>query len=359
MGNMNSDDRPSIAGEGIALRGDPVRDNPIGDWNQVRVVYCSSDAWTGTRRDVPLEAVHPKTGAPVSYAINFLGRRIFDAAIATLRRDGVGALTWDFGQAPRTMPDLDDASEVILSGDSAGGSGVISNLDYLATTLRANNSHCTGASCDLVVRGLMDAIVGPDLARLDYSTSVWAAFGGTTYDLFMQYVSTVPDVTQGAVSDASCREWHAANEPGTAARCSDISHVVRNHVTTPFFVRMALLDGLISGNYIEALYRDPELGLLNLQKFAVILQRELALFPELTTSAEEGDAMSVAAGVFAPACTKHDTIHTNAEVFGVSITPPDGSPLTLFDVFENWRAGRDPAAVLTSSPIREDTVCPN
>jgi hypothetical protein len=32
--------------------------------------------------------------------------------------------------------------------------------------------------------------------------------------------------------------------------------------------------------------------------------------------------------------------------------------LTLFDVFESWRAG-ERAAVVTQSPTRDDTVCPD
>jgi hypothetical protein len=256
------------------------------------------------------------------------------------------------------LPDLDDAAEVIVSGDSAGGSGVISNLDRVADTLRAHNTTCAGAgACPLVVRGLMDAIVGPELARLDYSTSVYAPLGGTTYALAMGYQHDVGDLTNGARRDESCASWHAANAPDTAYACSDTSHLVRHHVTTPFFVRMALLDGLISSNYIEAAYSDPELGPMTLAKFAVILQRELADFPGLPSTAEEGAAMSVAPGVFAPACTKHDTLHDNGEVYQTAVTPAGGGPLHLFDVFEAWRTGGSPTAVLTASTTRDDTAC--
>ena len=357
MANMNSDTRASVSGDGIFRRGDAGHPNPIGNWNQVRVVYCSSDAWSGTRRDVALTGVHPKTGAPIEYAIHFLGAEILDAALATLRRDGVGALDYTFGTT-RAMPDLDDASEVIVSGDSAGGSGVITNIDRIAELLRANNTHCAGgAACPLVVRGLADAIVGPDISRLAFDTTTYFRLGLENYDLFTQYLAAVPDVRQGSVHDTSCLDWHKANKPGTEGYCSDNSHVVRHHITTPFFVRMALLDSLISGNYIDNGYSDPELGLMTLQNFAVILQRELAAFPQLKSSAEEGAAMTVAPGVFAPACTHHDTIHSDAEVYGTTLTPAGDTPKALFDVFENWRSGTTPSAVLTMKQTREDTVC--
>lgn len=356
--NMNGDERPTIDDGGIFRRGDVARPNPIGDYNQVRLIYCSSDAWIGTRRDSPLTAINPRTGVEVSFSIHFLGARILDAALTTLRRDGVSGARYSLGSSPRDLPDLDDAVEVIVSGDSAGGSGTISNLDRIADLLRAHNSTCIGGgACPLVVRGLMDAIVGPELERLDYSTSVYAENGGTSYDLVMSYAYNVQGAVTGARYDESCLSWHAANAPGTEAQCADIMHIVRNHVTTPFFVRMALIDGLISGNYIEAEYSDPELGILTLPKFAVILQRELAAFPDLRDTAEEGGAMNVAPGVFAPACAKHDTIHDDGEVYQTTITPDGGSPLRLFDVFENWRNGTSPTAVLTQKETREDTSC--
>ena len=357
MANMNGDTRATISGDGIFLRGDADRPNPLGAYNQVRIVYCSSDTWAGTRRDAPFDSVHPKTGEPVAFSIHFLGRRILDAALATLRRDGVPALRYTLSNA-RDLPDLDDAVELVLSGDSAGGAGVIGNLDRVAALLREHNTGCTGATCPLVVQGLIDAAVGPELARLDFSTSVWAELGGDTYGAYMSYADAASQQNLGTIRDESCREWHRANAPETGYQCGDGSHILRHHLTTPFFVRMALLDQLISDNYISSGYSDPDLGPLTLQSFAVILQRELAAFPELPETAEEGDAMTRAPGVFAPACTKHDTIHDNQEVYRASITPEGGEPLTLFQVFENWRNGVDPRAVLTRMLDRSDTFCP-
>ncbi len=68
--------------------------------------------------------------------------------------------------------------------------------------------------------------------------------------------------------------------------------------------------------------------------------------------------MTVAPGVFGPACTKHDTIHLDAEVFGTTITPPGTTrPVRLFDVFEAWRSGTTPAIAITMTTTRADTVC--
>lgn len=331
---------------GGILRRDGTAPNPVEDFNHVELVYCSSDAWTGRARGVTYTTPHPITGEEVSYTLHFLGARILEADLAILRQDGAPALeyTLDGGSVP--MPDLDDAERVLIAGDSAGGAGVIHHLDHLRETL-------PGAE----VVGLIDAVTGPDWSRLDWSANIGAADGLDTYDEVVDAMAAGPVRSVGWMEE-SCVEWHMANEPDTVARCVDETHLIRHHVTTPFFVRMALLDSLISRVYADAGLADPELGAFVPATFAVVLQRELAAFPMLPSTAEEGDAMTRAPGVFAPACTDHDTIHTDAEVYGVTITPPAGTAMRLFDVFGNWMSGADPSAVLTTDEMRRDTMCP-
>lgn len=72
---------------------------------------------------------------------------------------------------------------------------------------------------------------------------------------------------------------------------------------------------------------------------------------------EEAAAITVAPGVFAPACPKHDTIHDDADVYGVTIDPTGTEPLSLYDVWRPWRTGGSPTAVLTTDPMRTDTSC--
>ncbi len=355
MGNMDGDNRARIGDGGIFLRGDAARPNPIGNYNQVRVVYCSSDTWTGVRRAVPLMAPHPKTGVEVDFSIHFLGSRILDAVLTILRREGGATPTYTLSGAAAALPDLDDAAEVILSGDSAGGAGVIGNLDRVTDLLREHNGACQGASCPLIVRGLIDAVVGPEIEPLDLSESFLAELGGSTWADYLTFVAAVRGVNHGTNRDTSCQEWHRNRVPGPEA-CLDDTHVLRHHVTTPFFVRMALLDQLISSNYIESGYRDPQLGAFTPAIFAQVLRRELAAFGDLPTMAEEGPAMLQPPGVFAPACTKHDTLHDDGEVYRTTVTTA-GQDLTLFDVFERWRDGTTPSVVTTSRLDLSDTFC--
>jgi hypothetical protein len=355
LDNMSGGGGGSLAGGGVMLR-DAARPHSLADYNHVQLTYCSSDAWSGAARGVTFTTTHPRTGEPVTYTLHFLGARILDADLRILRQDGVAPLSYTLDGAATAMPDLDEATEVVIVGDSAGGAGVINNLDLIRDTLREHNESGGGAP---EVVGVIDAIVGPDLSRLDWTSSI----GAPTIDSYAEFVSAsaanAPNV--GGRSDASCLSWHAEHRPGTEAECGEMMHVVRHHVTTPFFVRMALLDALISRNYHEVGLEDPELGAFeeDARVFAIVTQRELSAFPMLSESAEEGDAIAVAPGVFAPSCSNHDTIHENTEVFGVTIDPTGTTPYRFFDVFDAWRTGRGaPSAVLSSDPTRMDTTCP-
>jgi hypothetical protein len=119
---MTSTDKPAtfiVPGLLSDLRGQ----NPdFYNANHVGIVYCSSDLWSGN---------NPASGATGGY--EFRGWQIFRAVIADLKNRTTG-------------PNLRTATEVLLSGTSAGGDGVMVHLDWLASTLpRAK------------VRGLNDA----------------------------------------------------------------------------------------------------------------------------------------------------------------------------------------------------------
>lgn len=352
---MTNDGPTSRRGDGLFLRGDPARLNPFGDWNQVELQYCTSDSWAGQSRSVELSAVHPQTNAPVTFTLHFLGAKVLDADLATLRQDGVGALVYTAGGGTTPLPDLDDATEVVFTGDSAGGAGLITHLDALAALLRANNTACGGGSCPLQVRGLVDATVGPDRSKLDYGAIANPAL--RTYDGLVDAAAQDPKTAAGRV-DQSCLSWHAANAPSTSNRCFDESHVVRHHVTTPFFVRMALRDSLISKGYIQSGARNPDSSPITVSSFAATLHDELAQLGALGTTAEEGASIGRPPGVFAPGCTKHDTIHDTAETFATTIATDGGVTVTLLDVYQAWQAGVGRSVVLTESPSLADTFCP-
>ncbi|HJL15872.1 MAG TPA: hypothetical protein RMH99_09460 [Sandaracinaceae bacterium LLY-WYZ-13_1] len=127
----------------------------------------SSDAWSGTRRDVELTAAHPRRPhEEIRYRAHFLGSRILDAVTATLRA-GEAPLTFtDAEDAEVTMPDRDDAETVLLAGASAASGGVRNQLDRFAEPLRATDHACAGGEGrPLDVRGVMDAALAPARER--------------------------------------------------------------------------------------------------------------------------------------------------------------------------------------------------
>lgn len=363
LDNMSGGGRRGRQGTGIMAR-DGDGENPLEDYNHVQFIYCSSDTWRGNARGVTYTTTHPRTGEEVSYTLHFLGARILEADLTMLRQDGVAPLVYTLDGSSVSMPDLDDATLVVLAGDSAGGAGVINQLDATRDLLRQHHNGCDGsAACPPEVVGIIDAIVGPEMSRLDFSASAGAEAGIDTYEEFVTASEASPS-SQGAFRDTSCVRWHAENHPGTEAECGDNMHVIRNHITTPFFVRQALLDSLIASNYAASGLADPELGPFVFDDqgvprvYATVTQRELAAFGALPTDAEEGEDMTTAPGVFGPACSNHDTIHEDSEVFGVTIDPSGTDPLLFFDVFGAWRSGdTSSSVVLTTEPDRSDTEC--
>jgi hypothetical protein len=324
-----------IGADGILYRGSAVT-NPLADANHVYVRYCSSDGWAGTTGPLDVDAVHPVSGDPIRYRIDFRGRDIVDAVIATLRRDGGSVPAYTLGGGSSVLADLDLASDVLLAGASAGGAGAIQNADRVTATLRANN---TCVDCTLQVSTLIDSIFGPRGDTLDWSTSVpCTEIGACTYEAVLAEArSTYP-----IAADESCLAWHATNAPDTAYLCNDPGHVVRDHVTTPMMVRMGLLDQLLGPNYVESGATIPGVGPITAQRFAQLVHDQLVDLRQLRTNAEEAASMAREPATFGPPCTDHETLSTNQSVFDVSVIAAGGAPRTMLEIFGNWRLGNNP-----------------
>ena len=202
--NMTSVDFPAgTTDNGIFERSTPyAARNLFARYNQVFVHYCSSDTWTGAAEDVVLTGLDFRHDPPIprQYTISFLGRPIFDAVIETLRRNGVPPLVYlRPGGGSQVMPDLDNAEFVILSGGSAGGGGVIHNLDHLRGILPA--------ATRLV--GLSDSAFRPSKDGMDLSQSpLCVNQGACTVDAQNEWIfNQGPYAVWGAqnASDRSCR----------------------------------------------------------------------------------------------------------------------------------------------------------
>jgi hypothetical protein len=333
-------------GEGIfarAVDGPVPAANPLEDANQVLVKYCSSDGWRGTARDVEAEVPHPTTGSPVRLRMHFLGRRILEALLATLRRDGVAALT--YGTPGVELPDLDEATEVVLAGASAGGAGTTYNLDWLRATLRQHNA-------TVEVLGLVDSILGPEMIGLDFSQGSTCSQLGLCTDA--QYLGVGLQGQLGlwrAAPEESCSAAH----PQELWKCASNTHVLTDHVTTPFFVRQGLSDGLISEPYVQGGLRiggQP----FTLALFGRTVAEQLEAFAQLASTSEEGSALAKTPGGYGPLCPKHETLRSTPDIFSVTISPTAGTPVRMFDAWTAWRQGQAGGVVVTKSLT--DTACP-
>lgn len=321
--------RRGTTGEGISS---PRADNPFATWNHVVVWYCSSDLWSGTARDVTLEAEHPTRGEPLRYRAHFLGARIFDAVIDTLRAEPFAYV--DAAGAEVAMRDLDAAETVLLAGASAGSGGVRNQVDRFAETLGP----------DVDVRAVLDAVMSPSRERLGYAGSTLCAERGLcSHEDHLRPVWEQTRAFRAAVGDESCVSWHAANDPGSEWLCGDLDHVLRHHLATPFFFRQDQSDGLVMPNTLAFGYTVPSRGDATMDErlFAELIAEETE---ELTTAAwwtsEAHEPVDVVPGGFSPRCGHHETLRSEAATYDVSVN--DGAFLEALD---RWLAGAPVSAV--------------
>lgn len=313
---------PATNGSGIFARNAV---NSFGPANQVYIYYCSSDTWVGRRSDVVLE---DSTGANVPFRLHFRGHDILEAAADALAK----GVTSDDGA--ETLPSLSSATQVLLSGSSAGSYGMTESLDWWA-------SKVPGAKAF----GMLDSIFLPlpedvdDPAVKEKYMAGLEGQGSTRLELY------------GAFGDESCRAAH----PGPDAYlCELTSHVQLNHLTTPFFTRQDYSDP-VSYGYLEA-------AGASLDQVARWTSVSMHRVTEVLNDAEEKAAMTKAPGVYASDCGQH-IVMLNGPWFGVAqngnatVKNDSGSPLTVHDALAGWLTGTTVAAFDTHPTSPTLTQC--
>ena len=312
--------KASIRGVGFL---NPTTDNRFGSWNRVLIYYCSSDTWNGDSVRT-LQASANNAGTR-DYDIYFKGARIVSAVLDTLRNSGPSvrrrvARHAVEEEATSAWPDLDDATAVILSGSSAGGAGVRANLDRVGEKLRRTNP-------DLDYRGIIDAIYGTLSENRDFTRSTFCAADparGCSYESFMKSTREAVDTLYAARDDESCLQWHQTKAPGTEWRCSDGEHVQLHHLSTPWFMRMDLLDENIGGDYVERGFGTPA-------DCARTIESEMRNLPI------PEEPRGATPGLFIPQCTHHESFTDNQRVFDVRL-----AGLSWHDLVWNWWTGAQP-----------------
>lgn len=314
---------PEVAnGSGLFARNPS---NAFGRANQVYVYYCSSDGWMGRRGDVVLD---DPAGVGPSYRVHFRGFDIAQAVVEELER---GAVSDDGAES---LPLLDDANRVLLSGSSAGAQGVTQLLDWFRAQVP-----------NAQVAGMMDAITDP------LPEDVADPTVRERWQLGIETRHAVLSELYHPFHDESCLAAHSADE---AYLCGFFTHVRLEHITTPFFVRQDLRDPVQFGYYQET---GAALG-----DFATAVHLTMTRFPAILSTAEEKDDMLRAPGVHVSNCAQH-IVMLNNPWFGVAqannhtVEDAAAAPTTVHDALGAWVAGSAVEAIDTQpSSI---AVCPS
>lgn len=166
-------------------------------WNLVSIWYCSSDDWQGAR---------DKNGTSPSWY--FRGKAIVRDVIQDLKNASVVG-----------SPTLAQAKALVFTGSSAGGTGVVADLDDVAAMV-------PGAD----VKGVIDSGWFPDIAM----------YGGQSLEQDAQTRYEYHD----AQPDASCVAAH----PSDPYMCA-LAPVAEPYITTPHWVYQDQLDHVVLGGY--------------------------------------------------------------------------------------------------------------
>lgn len=334
--------------------------NPFADFNHVYIDKCTLDLFTGamtasmvTTIDVTDYTTATTVPAGTAYDVEFRGRQIIEATIDYLKNPPTGILS--YSPCPSgdscdevTLPDLDDAVEVLWTGSSGGGRSATHSADYVAQVLLPN-AH---------VRLVMDAAFGPGAELMDdyhnpKGAATYSLYEGN-YNGFDPESGTVPIVfysgsestrflTWGANQDVSCLTFHdaALGGDGNQWKCTDEIHVLMNHVTTPFFVREDRNDSNSTnqGTCWSVDWRaNPTDCYYNVNKYSLGVAFQIDNLLEFMTAAEEATSMTAPPSGFAPRCRQHVGLTDNTVFFNNGIFDPamGGIDRNFVDVLWDW-----------------------
>ncbi len=303
--------------------------NRFADRNTVMVNYCSSDGWQGQKTDAVLRS---ETDATKAYTVHYRGATIATAAIEALLAGVAG------------MPKLSEATDVLISGDSAGATAVRTHLDRIAARLRAVNAN-------IRVRGNMEATFYPDLNGKQGFPA------GDPKD--PPYGSkTAAFEKENALLNHQLDDSCVAAHPGAKYLCSESGYVELNHLTTPFFQIQDLSDPGMFENYVDAGAPFTQ------AQVSQYLHDQLVALGTLRNTAVEKAAMTATPGAAGRLCGVHVMWGDTDGFLGRKIrTGPGATAYSYYELLWNWMTGASPSTVLAPKPPLSpdqpvfDTVC--
>ncbi len=291
--------------------------NRLADRNLVMLNYCSSDSWSGRKSDVALRSVDDPTKG---YSVHFQGATITQAAFAALERGVTG------------MPKLTDATDLLISGDSAGASAVRTHLDRIAARMKTISPNAR-------VRGQMEATFYPDLngkQGFPAGDPRDPVFANRT-----EKFNRIDVALLNSIQDDSC----IAAQPQAQYLCGENGYVELNHITTPFFQMQDVQDPGMLENLEEA-------GLqASVAAIAGGLHEQLIALTNIRSTAMERAAITQAPSVVARNCGVHVTWSEEDGFFGKKYrTAPGSTTYSYYDLLWNWMTGASPSNLFVPKP---------
>ena len=305
--------------------------NGFRSFNHVFVYYCSSDNWMGAA------SPHVYSSEKGDYRIEFRGAAIVAEVIRTLKADtGTWSDPFD-GEHRVWVPDIDDATQVLLTGSSAGSIGLRHHLDRLRRHLVKDNPQ-------VAVQAVVDVGFLPSLKHeaMDWtdpdSPAGYDAWMVEQWEMMQSFWQA-----RAAQLDQSCIQQ---SRPKDRKRCLDVAYVLKHHVTTPFFISQDLNDPVV-WNWLN----DWKL-MSNEYELAQIVHDELL---DLSTAGIE--SRPVPPGIFGPHCGAHELL-SNDSFFGVSI-----GQKTFYQTLYDWVIQPERSEVLQADtdarpPYSQSNGCP-
>ena len=264
LSEMSTERAPLWLGPGGILRSDPS--SAFSGYNRVRLYKCTYDWFAGNASYVG----EPVNGGADVVNVALHGRRLWSGTFATLA--AAPGITFEDescleGVECNSLPPLSDATRILLVAWSAGARGLIHQVDALTAELAAL---APNADVRTVLDGRFPAMLDVEAVVTGRAVSIYdqnrdpgdlpaVAWDGTTDDRFsVDKYCADPAIAEPACTlgvqgvwnqmhrgfaldlDASCLAAHP--ESTDPAPCNDAYHVLANHVTTPFFIRMGLRD---------------------------------------------------------------------------------------------------------------------
>ena len=283
----------------------------LWDFNHVFIPYCTGDLHSGTVTEPSEE----------TFGLYFSGHLVFSAVLDVLLAD-----EQHYG--------LSSATEVVLSGDSAGGIGVWMNVDYLTEKVR--NAKVRSSRADAAQLGVDSTTDAQKIAGMQSVRVVAAPIAGFYFYVTEPYEG--PDHTHSTLTNFSASGiehafgvWQSfVDADCSVARNEDPWACVLSNYSFPYisseaFVVEAQTDAVVLENHdwipsAPALCNSPESVYVAQWR----QQMHQALQPLLDVSNPRN-------GVFSPGCYTHTGFYHDT---------PLVNNLNYYQAFGNWYFNR-------------------